>query len=84
MLKKLEYFSWKRAEDSPFYRSVGIQAVLAALTQRQVFLGVAPAVLDKQRKEADNNICSLNDLSKGLNVKHLRGEICSLAFFTLL
>lgn len=33
-------------------------------------LSVAPAVLDKQHKEADNNVRSLNYLTKGLNAKH--------------
>ena len=55
---------------------MGVQAILAALTQRQIFLdaelqlSVAPAVLDEQHKEADSNVCSLNYLTKGLNEKY--------------
>lgn len=54
-----------------------MQAALAALTSRQIFLdaklqlSVAPAVLDEQHEEADNNVFSLNCLTKGLNVKRL-------------
>lgn len=54
----------------------GVKAILATLTQGQIFLdaklqlSVAPAVLDKQHKEADNNVRSLNYLTKGLNAKH--------------
>lgn len=42
-----------------------VQAILTALTQRQIFLdaklqlSVAPALLDEQHKEADNKVCSL-------------------------
>lgn len=66
---------------------MGVQAILAVLTRRQIFLdaklqlNVALPVLDEQHKEADNNVCSLNCLAKGLNMKPF--EEWKSAFFTL-